>query len=100
MCCGPQVPPEALLDVDVEEEGGTSGAEDHHHQQVQQQTVQGEIAFLSHEPVVATSKLKGRPRAGEVAVTVPASSAWLQVRGIGSLTTVGHINSMDVHLYG
>jgi len=75
MCCGPQVPPEALLDVDVEE-GGTPGADDHQ-QQVQQQNVQGEIAFLSHEPVVATSKLKGRSRTGEgtVTVTVPAVTA-------------------------
>lgn len=70
------MPPEALLDIDVEgEEGddnsnsttpqaagaGSSGQQ----QQQQQRSVQGEIAFLSHEPVVSTSKLKGRTKAGE-----------------------------------
>lgn len=65
-----QVAPEALLDIDVEEEeelaagagggsaGGASAAET--------QSVQGEIAFLSHEPVVSTAQLKkGKTRAGE-----------------------------------
>ena len=57
-----QVPPEALLDVEVEEEGQTAtGAAEP--PQPTQQGVQGEIAFLSHEPVVCTAKTRGRAAA-------------------------------------
>jgi hypothetical protein len=72
-----QVPPEALLDIDVEEEQAACGISagagaapglgqpPAQQQQQQQQSVQGEIAFLSHEPVVTTRSTKGRSRAGK-----------------------------------
>lgn len=63
--CGwsPQVPAEALLDLEVrnyldtpqppEEHSGSGG-------------VQGEIAFLSHEPVVSSTCVRSKQRLGEL----------------------------------
>jgi hypothetical protein len=65
-CCLLQVPPEALLDIDLPDE-----------QEQQQQaassssscaapvSVQGEIGFLSHEPVVAGTRSRQRKQPGE-----------------------------------
>lgn len=47
--------------MDVEEAGADSTADT---EAAQPQSVQGEIAFLSHEPVVTTNKLKSRARHG------------------------------------
>lgn len=73
-----QVAPEALLDIDVEEEeeeepaaaagaaAGVGGGNVGGASAAKTQSVQGEIAFLSHEPVVSTVQLKkGKTRAGE-----------------------------------
>lgn len=62
----PQVPPEALLDIDLPDEeqqqqqqDGSSGP------QAAPASVQGEIGFLSHEPVVAGTASRRARQPGE-----------------------------------
>jgi hypothetical protein len=65
-CCLLQVPPEALLDIDLpdeeEQQAGSSSNGSGHAASV---SVQGEVGFLSHEPVVAGTRSRQRKQPGE-----------------------------------